>query len=133
MMPLNDRRRLDQDQGIQAGWPEAVQPNPKSPIAGTQAGSTGVTAPQDRHLKSEGDDLQFQRDAAAKTTGQQGKGGGSDREHAGDDIGTEPITPWFVSVIDFAIGTSTQREPIDARQTSKGHCAHSIRGRPDGA
>src|SRR6516225_10192638 len=24
MMPLNDRRRLDQDQGIQAGWPEAI-------------------------------------------------------------------------------------------------------------
>ncbi len=54
---------------------------------------------------SEGDDLQFQTDAAAKTEGKQGKNGRSDREHAGDDIGVEPITPCFVSVIDFAIGT----------------------------
>ena len=54
---------------------------------------------------SEGDELQFQTDAAAKTEGKQGKDGRSDCEHAGDDIGTEPITPWFVSVIDFAIRT----------------------------
>jgi len=72
---------------------------------------------------SEGDDLQFQRDAAAKTTGQQGKGGGSDREHAGDDIGTEPITPWFVSVIDFAIGTGI------ATASSGGNPGDAIGGR----
>ena len=53
---------------------------------------------------SQGDDLQFQRDTAAKSTGQQGKDGRSDREHAGDHIGIEPVTPCLPSVIEFAIG-----------------------------
>jgi hypothetical protein len=48
---------------------------------------------------SEGDDLQFQTDAAAKTEGKQGKNGGSGCGHAGDDIGVEPITPCFLSFI----------------------------------
>jgi hypothetical protein len=53
----------------------------------------------------EGDNLKFQGGAATEAEGKQGKNGRSDRDHAGDDIGVEPITLRFVSVTHFATGT----------------------------
>ena len=107
VVPLDDGCRLHQDHRVQAAWPESIEPNLEHPIAGEEAGSAGVLAPQDRQLMLDADNLQFQRDAAAKSTGQQEKDGRSDREHASDDIGVKPIMPCSLSFIYFATGTRT--------------------------
>ena len=104
-MPLDDGCRLHQDHRVQTAWPEPVKPGPEQPIAGEEAGSTGALAPQDHQLMPEGDNLKFQGGAATEAEGKQGKNGRSDRDHAGDDIGVEPITLRFVSVTHFATGT----------------------------
>jgi hypothetical protein len=55
----------------------------------------GYACLQNRHLISEGDNLQWQQDAPAKTTGPQGKDGGIDREHVGNGTAIDQLPLCF--------------------------------------
>jgi len=71
-MPMNDGRRLDQDQGLETARPESVQPDPEHAVTGAKTQPPRALAPEYTQLMAEGDDLQFQRGSATKTEGQEG-------------------------------------------------------------
>ena len=58
-------------------------------------------APQDRHLVPKGDELEFQRGAAAKAEGEQRHEGGKDRCHARDGMAPAQKSPGFLSGLGF--------------------------------
>ena len=105
-MPMNDGRRLDQNHRLETARPEPAEPGPKQAVAGAKAQPAWALASEYAKLMAEGDDLQFQRSAATKAEGQQGKDGGHERDHAGDATAVDPTTPCSLWIIDFTTGTS---------------------------
>lgn len=84
--------RLDQHHGVEDLRPGPVQPNPEQPIGREEPRPAGALPAQDGHLMSEGDDLEFQRGAAAHPEREHGTEGGQKREHADDGMTGAPET-----------------------------------------
>ena len=59
-MPLKHGRRFDQHHGVEDLRPNAVEPNLEQPVSGEQPKLTRALPPQDRHLMSQGDELELQ-------------------------------------------------------------------------
>ena len=74
-MPLDHGRRFDQHHGVQGLWPKPVKADPEKTVGAEEFGTTRALTPQDRHLVSKGDELQFQRGSVTKTEGDQGNEG----------------------------------------------------------
>jgi hypothetical protein len=83
-MPLDDGGRLDQHHGVQGPWPKPVKAHPEKTVGVEEPGTAWALTPQDRLLVSKGDELQFQRRAAAKPERQQGNQSRKNRDHAAD-------------------------------------------------
>lgn len=75
-MPLNNGHRLDQHHGVEDMRPNPVKPGPEEPVGGEELKLTWALPPQDGHLMSQGDELNFQRSAATEAEGEQRSGGG---------------------------------------------------------
>jgi hypothetical protein len=56
---------------------------------------------QDGHLVSQGDELEFQRGAAAHPEREQGTEGGQKRERADEGMAAAPKTLCFIGVLEF--------------------------------
>jgi len=61
----------------------------------------GAFPPQDGHLMSQGDELEFQREATTNPEREQGTEGGQKREHAGDGMTTAQKTVCFLGLLEF--------------------------------
>jgi len=72
-MPLHHGCRLDQDHRIDDLRPDPVEPHPQEPIEQRKLRPTGPLSPQHGQLMTHGDQLNFQRGAAAKTEGEEQK------------------------------------------------------------
>ena len=83
-MPLDHGCRLDQHHGVEDLRPNPVKPHPEEPVGGEEPRSTWVLPPQDSHLMSKGNELEFQRGAASKAESEDGNDGGKNRDHARD-------------------------------------------------
>ena len=49
-MPSDHRLRLDDDQALEATWPQTVEPNPKGAVKGCQPRPQAPLSLEDRHL-----------------------------------------------------------------------------------
>ena len=56
---------------------------------------------QDGHLMSQGDEFEFERDAAMNPEREQGTMGGQKREHADDGMTASPKTLCFLGFLEF--------------------------------
>ena len=83
-MPLDHGCRLDQHHGVENLWPNPVKPHPEEPVCGEEPKLTRVLPPQDSHLMSKGNELEFQGGAATKAESEDGNDGGENRDHARD-------------------------------------------------
>ena len=61
----------------------------------------GAFPPQDGHLMSQGDELEFQREATTNPEREQGAEDGQKREHADDGMTAAPETLCFLSLSEF--------------------------------
>ena len=61
----------------------------------------GVLPAQDGHLMSQGDEFEFERDAAMNPEREQGTMGGQKREHADDGMTASPKTLCFLGLLEF--------------------------------
>src|SRR5215471_3862977 len=75
-MPLDHRCRLDQYNRVDDLRPNPVEPHPQQPIERRKLRPAGSLSPQHGQLMTHGDQLNFQRDAAAKTEGEERNNGG---------------------------------------------------------
>ncbi len=89
-MPLDHGVRLDQHHDVQGLWPNPVKPHPEKTVGAAEFGTAWSPTPQDRHLVSKGDELQFQRGSAAKTEGEQGDQSRKNCDHGDDGKVTAP-------------------------------------------
>ncbi len=75
-MPLDDGCRFDQHHGVENLRPDPVKPNPEQPVGGEEPRPARALPAQDGHLMSQGDELKFQRGAAAHPEQEQRTEGG---------------------------------------------------------
>ena len=61
----------------------------------------GAFPPQDGHLMSQGDELEFQREATTNPEREQGTEGGQKREHADDGMTAAQGTLDLLGILDF--------------------------------
>src|SRR5262245_32315422 len=80
-MPLDHSRRLDQYNRVDDLRPNPVEPHPQQPIERRKLRPAGSLSPQHGQLMTHGDQLNFQRGAAAKTEGEERNNGGENRPH----------------------------------------------------
>ncbi len=85
-MPPDHGCRLHQHDGVQGLWPKPIKPHPQKSVRGEKPRTAWALAPQDHYLVPQGDEFEFQRDAAAKAEGEQRDEGGKDRCHAHDGM-----------------------------------------------
>jgi len=64
-MPLDHGCRFDQHHGVEDLRPNSVEPHPQEPVCGEEPNPTFVLPPQDTHLMSKGNELEFQGGATA--------------------------------------------------------------------
>ncbi len=100
-MPLDHGCRLDQHHGVEDLRPNPVKPHPEEPVGGEEPKPTWVLPPQDTHLMSKGDELEFQRGAASKAESEDGNDGGKNRDHAHDGMAAAHKSLGFPSVSEF--------------------------------
>jgi hypothetical protein len=85
-MPLDHGCGLDQHDGVQGLWPNAVKPHPEKPVSADKFRTSRALTPQDGQLVSKGDELKFERSTAAEAKREQGKQRGKNDNHADDDM-----------------------------------------------
>jgi hypothetical protein len=100
-MPLDHGCRLNQHHGVEDLWPNPVKPHPEEPIDGEEPKPTGVLPPQDAHLMSKGNELEFQGGAATKPEGEDGNDGGKNRDHARDRTAMAQKSLDFLGLSEF--------------------------------
>src|SRR5437588_3014328 len=83
-MPLHHGCRLHQHHGVEDLRPNPVKPHPEKSVCGEEPKPTWVLPPQDTHLMSNGNELEFQGRAATKAESEDGNDGGENRDHARD-------------------------------------------------
>jgi hypothetical protein len=64
--------------------PNPVEPHPEQPVCGEQPKPTWALPPQDTHLMSQRDELEFQGGGATKPEAEYGNDGGENRDHPRD-------------------------------------------------
>jgi hypothetical protein len=81
-MPLDHGCRSDQHHGVEDLRPNSVEPHPQEPVY--EPNPTFVLSPQDTHLMSKGNELEFQAGAATDAEGEGRNQGRKNRHHAHD-------------------------------------------------
>src|ERR1700693_2972815 len=66
-MPLDHGCRLHPHHGVEDLRPNPVKPHPEKSVCGEEPKATWVLPPQDTHLMSKGNELEFQGGAATKS------------------------------------------------------------------
>ena len=100
-MPLDHGCRLDQHHGVEDLRPNPVKPHPEEPVGGEEPKPTWVLPPQDTHLMSKGNELEFQGGAATKPESEHGNDGGKNRDHVHDGMAAAHKSLGFPSVSEF--------------------------------
>jgi hypothetical protein len=72
-------------------------PNPEKAVRAEEHCTTRALAPQDGHLMSKGDELNFEGGTATNTEGEQRHEGGKNRDHAHDGMAVTPKSIGFLS------------------------------------
>jgi hypothetical protein len=67
--------------------PNPVKPHPEKSVCGEEPKPTGLLAPQDAHLMSKSNELEFQGGAASEAESEDGNDGSENRDH--DHNGTD--------------------------------------------
>ena len=91
-MPVDHRRRFDRHHGVEDLRPDPVKPHPEQPVGGEEPGLARALPPQDGHLMSQGDELEFQGEATTNPEREQRTEGGQKRKHADDGMTVAPET-----------------------------------------
>ena len=100
-MPLDHGCRLDQHHGVENLWPNPVKPHPEEPVSGEEPKPTWVLPPQDGHLMSKGNELEFHRGAATKPESEDGNDGGNNRDHTRDGTALAQKSLAFLGLSEF--------------------------------
>ena len=100
-MPQAHGCRFDQHHGVEDLRPNAVEPHPQEPVCGEQPKPTWVLSPQDTHLMSKGNELEFQGGAAKNAEDEDRTQRGKNRHHAHDGIAVAQISLGFLGVSEF--------------------------------
>jgi len=85
-MPLEHGCRFDKHHGVEDLRPNLVEAYPQESFSGQEPNPTWVPPPQDTHLMSKGNELEFQGGTATNAEGEPRKQGGKNRHHAHDGI-----------------------------------------------
>jgi hypothetical protein len=75
--------------------------NPEKSVYGEEPNPTWVLPPQDTHLMSQRDKLEFRGGAATKPEAEYGNDGGKNRDHARDGRAVAQISPAFLGPSEF--------------------------------
>src|ERR1700731_1873792 len=100
-MPLDHGRRLYQHHRVEDLRPNPVKPNPEKSVRGEEPNPTWALSPQDTHLMSQRDELEFQGGAATKPEAEYGNDGGKNRDHACDGRAVAQKSPAFLGPSEF--------------------------------
>src|ERR1700730_1416539 len=100
-MPLDHGRRLYQHHRVEDLRPNPVKPNPEKSVGGEEPNPTWALSPQDTHLMSQRDELEFQGGAATKPEAEYGNDGGKNRDHARDGRAVAQKSPAFLGPRSF--------------------------------
>ena len=100
-MPLDHGRRLYQHHRVEDLRPNPVKPNPEKSVRGEEPNPTWALSPQDTHLMSQRDELEFQGGAATKPEAEYGNDGGKNRDHARDGRAVAQKSPAFLGPSEF--------------------------------
>src|ERR1700694_279580 len=95
-MPLDHGCRLYQHHRVEDLRPNPVKPNPEKSVRGEEPNPTWALSPQDTHLMSQRDELEFQGGAATKPEAEYGNDGGKNRDHARDGRAGAQKSPAFL-------------------------------------
>src|SRR6202030_3037242 len=95
------RLRLYQHHRVEDLRPTPVKPNPEKSVRGEEPNPTCALPPQDTHLMSQRDELEFQGGAATKPEAEYGNDGGKDRDHARDGRAVAQKSPAFLGPSEF--------------------------------
>jgi hypothetical protein len=92
--------------------PNPVKPNPEKSVRGEEPNPTWALPPQDTHLMSQRDELEFQGGAATKPEAEYGNDGGKNRDHARDGRAVAQKSPAFLGPSEFCASTAVaQKSP----------------------
>ena len=83
-MPLDHGCWFDQHHGVEDLRPNPVEPHPQEAVGGEEPKPTFVLPPQDTHLMSKANELEFQAGAATNAEGEGRNQGRKNRHHAHD-------------------------------------------------
>jgi hypothetical protein len=83
-MPLDHGCRFEQHHGVEDLRPNPVKPTPTGEGLWRRAEPTWVLPPQDTHLMSKGNELEFQGGATTNAEAEDRNQGGKNRHHAYD-------------------------------------------------
>ena len=100
-MPLDHGCRFDQHHGGEDLRPNSVKPHPEEPVRGEEPKPTWVLSPQDTHLMSKGNKLEFQRGTATKPESEDGYDGGENRDHAHNGMVAAQKSLAFLGLSEF--------------------------------
>jgi hypothetical protein len=100
-MPLDHGCRFDQHHGVEDLRPNPVEPHPQEPVCGEESNPTFVLPPQDAHLMSKGNELEFQGGAATKAEGEQRNEGGKNWDDAHDSMAVAQKSLGFLDLSEF--------------------------------
>ena len=100
-MPLDYGCGLDQHHGVEDLRPNPIKPHTEEAICREQPKPTWVLTPQDGHLMSQSDELEFQGGAASKTESEDGNDGGKNRDHVRDGTATVQESLAFLALSKF--------------------------------
>src|ERR1019366_46470 len=100
-MPLDDGGWFDQHHGVEDLRPNPVKPHPEEPVCGEESNPTFVLPPQDAHLMSKGNELEFQGGAATKAKREQRSEGGKICDHADKGMAGTQKSLGFLHVSKF--------------------------------
>jgi hypothetical protein len=85
-MPLDDGCRFDQHYGVGDLRPGSVKPHPEQAVGGEEPRLARALPTQDSHLVSQGNELEFQRGAAAQPEREEGTDRGQKGDHVDDGM-----------------------------------------------